>query len=417
MTTTTHCAGCSAELTQQNRQHVNSILCKACYPRVRRCTGCKTVKPLAEFDGEKSYRCRSCTKLAARPGNKTCATCGQEVAAITYHPGSKDCPDCYGKRRKCTKCGTVYPLDSFHKTASGQGLRRICKACVADLRKDEWHSRERQCRVCGKMKRSFRSSAQVCSECYGKKIRCPGCDTVKDCEHFRRDAANPTGRQAYCKDCQSAKQSERRRLTDRKCQNCKRRKSLIEFRTATDKVCIECRTSPTLVCAECGEEKDLSHFTSRDRRSASGFSKRCAACSRKRRRADNLTMASRYSLAKSTAKRTNRAFTLSREQFAELVSQPCHYCSHPLNETGSGLDRLDPDRGYTEDNVVPCCKMCNWVKSDHLLYEEMLVVGEAIRRVKDRRLVAHQSTPASEADQVVDDARHEGCPEVESGKG
>jgi len=31
---------------------------------------------------------------------------------------------------------------------------------------------------------------------------------------------------------------------------------------------------------------------------------------------------------------------------------------------GFGIDRIDNSKGYIEGNMVPCCKICNWMKSD-----------------------------------------------------
>lgn len=35
----------------------------------------------------------------------------------------------------------------------------------------------------------------------------------------------------------------------------------------------------------------------------------------------------------------------------------------------NGIDRIDNNKGYTIDNVVPCCKMCNQAKNDYTLQE------------------------------------------------
>lgn len=76
----------------------------------------------------------------------------------------------------------------------------------------------------------------------------------------------------------------------------------------------------------------------------------------------------------------NRAYELSYEQVRDLVLSPCHYCnSPPANRmsfrTGkatfaySGIDRVDSSGGYTPENTVPCCLICNQAKSDLSLEE------------------------------------------------
>jgi hypothetical protein len=57
-----------------------------------------------------------------------------------------------------------------------------------------------------------------------------------------------------------------------------------------------------------------------------------------------------------------------------LCAQNCRYCNAPPANAGllkfkkqyvySGIDRTDNTKGYTVDNVVPCCSVCNMAKSD-----------------------------------------------------
>ena len=84
---------------------------------------------------------------------------------------------------------------------------------------------------------------------------------------------------------------------------------------------------------------------------------------------------------KQTAKKRGHIFKLTEEQFRKITQQNCHYCGvKPNNEqktrTGyhevhiyNGLDRVDNSKGYTIDNVVPCCIHCNRAKNDFTLQE------------------------------------------------
>lgn len=79
----------------------------------------------------------------------------------------------------------------------------------------------------------------------------------------------------------------------------------------------------------------------------------------------------------SSAKRRNLEFGLSKEQFLFLTSQNCFYCnsipSTIKDRNGkdeykgklfiyNGIDRIDNALGYTIENSVSCCRMCNWMK-------------------------------------------------------
>ena len=70
-------------------------------------------------------------------------------------------------------------------------------------------------------------------------------------------------------------------------------------------------------------------------------------------------------------------FDLSLSEFIALVTSPCTYCgSDPEERTMSiadrnlsigylsnGIDRLDSNFGYTLENSVSCCSVCNIMKS------------------------------------------------------
>jgi 5-methylcytosine-specific restriction endonuclease McrA len=67
---------------------------------------------------------------------------------------------------------------------------------------------------------------------------------------------------------------------------------------------------------------------------------------------------------------------LSRQFVKNIINKNCFYCgSFPSNTKKtknsigdglkySGIDRVDSKKNYTEDNVVPCCSVCNYAKSN-----------------------------------------------------
>lgn len=80
-----------------------------------------------------------------------------------------------------------------------------------------------------------------------------------------------------------------------------------------------------------------------------------------------------YCTYQQNAKKRNRSFELNKKQFRNLTQESCSYCgSEPSGiiekkrQNGiyvyNGIDRIDNTKGYTSDNCVSCCKMCNLMK-------------------------------------------------------
>jgi len=98
-------------------------------------------------------------------------------------------------------------------------------------------------------------------------------------------------------------------------------------------------------------------------------------------RSGNLSFSMVYTMYRSGAKRKNRSFNLSKDQFKKITSQNCYYCGiKPSNAYTAGqhlqnaiphptfiyngIDRIDSSKGYEMDNIVPCCIICNQMKND-----------------------------------------------------
>jgi len=75
---------------------------------------------------------------------------------------------------------------------------------------------------------------------------------------------------------------------------------------------------------------------------------------------------------KRRATEDGQEFTLTEDDFYEMTSQPCFYCAAPpsprVSKKGknlyayNGLDRTDCSKGYTLDNIRPCCWKHNRLK-------------------------------------------------------
>lgn len=73
----------------------------------------------------------------------------------------------------------------------------------------------------------------------------------------------------------------------------------------------------------------------------------------------------KYSSYKYSAKRCRNEFRLSKLDFFSFYNKECVYCGSKID--GIGIDRVDNNIGYIYNNCVPCCKHCNWAKSNLLL--------------------------------------------------
>jgi hypothetical protein len=121
-------------------------------------------------------------------------------------------------------------------------------------------------------------------------------------------------------------------------------------------------------------------------------------------RSGNLAFNQCISAYKQNAKKRNLSFNLTKDKFRELTQMNCVYCGQsPSNKERAnaslknaiphpdfiynGIDRIDPTKGYEESNVVACCRVCNWMKSD-------LSKEEFIAHIKT---VLHYLTPDSKA--------------------
>ena len=85
-----------------------------------------------------------------------------------------------------------------------------------------------------------------------------------------------------------------------------------------------------------------------------------------------------FDIYKHSAKKRGYKFELTEEQFIGITQKDCFYCGTRPNNIAkrillnqrkdsddfiyNGIDRVDNTKDYTIDNVVPCCKICNFAK-------------------------------------------------------
>lgn len=75
------------------------------------------------------------------------------------------------------------------------------------------------------------------------------------------------------------------------------------------------------------------------------------------------------------AEKRNIKFELTKDQFKKLTKEDCFYCLLPPNKKikykqykgeyiYNGVDRIDSNKDYTQNNCVTCCTTCNMMKTN-----------------------------------------------------
>jgi len=99
-----------------------------------------------------------------------------------------------------------------------------------------------------------------------------------------------------------------------------------------------------------------------------------------------------YQYKKGALKR-NLEYNLTEEQFTKIVIGKCYYCGDELTNTikgqgktsgdfkYTGIDRLDSTKGYTKENSVSCCWMCNNMKHTYSVEKFLEQISKIYKRL------------------------------------
>jgi len=146
-------------------------------------------------------------------------------------------------------------------------------------------------------------------------------------------------------------------------------------------------------CSKCKKHKNNNSFY-KDKRRKSGLHSLCKFCVSKnnvkrkkerseynkewnknnrdrinKKRRDNAdTHSGKFAAYKRNAKRSNKAFNLSKKDFITLTNEKCYYCGEcEKDKRLVGIDRVNSNLGYSYKNCVPCCSICNKMKMSLLI--------------------------------------------------
>lgn len=151
----------------------------------------------------------------------------------------------------------------------------------------------------------------------------------------------------------------------------------------------------TQKCSKCGEDKPATeeHFyrNKKAKPHHKQFLAVCRVCHKAKMKVSNREQYAKrrgYYLAREYQKidrRSGYENNITEEWFNENIEgQPCTYCGDA--DEAMGCDRIDNNLGHTMENVVPCCHTCNKTRNNLFTHDEMIILGETIRKIKFARL-------------------------------
>jgi len=262
---------------------------------------------------------------------------------------------------------------------------------------------------------------KICIKCKQKKLT----------ECFTNDATRKDGLYPYCKSCYNA--IRKKNYSDKfgglvdVCRVCGQTKPIKKFHRSkiNTNFCLECwKTKTHKKCTKCLNSVPVGDFYP-NKRTNDGLNDCCKQCDSKNskkwrdnnpkkdtqrrstywknNRKDLLLKNREYYKTphgiflhtRKSAKKRGIAFDISAAEFEywwDTQDQKCHYCGlskedlNRLEKWGNlktkrmTIDRIDSSKGYSLDNIVVACIMCNVIKNRFLSEEEMLEIGKTIQK-------------------------------------
>jgi hypothetical protein len=146
-----------------------------------------------------------------------------------------------------------------------------------------------------------------------------------------------------------------------------------------------------MICGKCKREKEFNFDASNLKKLQARKWARCRDCRRKEHEG---ILIDKWHSTKRSAEKRGLEFSLTKDQFAEILSKPCAYGTwvHGIT-THVGIDRKDSAVGYTFDNSVPCCGKHNMVKGNWFTYEQMLEIVNLHPLLRECGLGASRGKP------------------------
>ncbi len=248
-------------------------------------------------------------------------------------------------------------------------------------------------------------NAKLCNDCEAQpKCKCPGCKIFHPESAFVNSKGKNVKNCTVCREKRNAKirfyESRKKdaairlaiNTTMRVCANCITAKEITEFHLKTNgktnKTCTACLNVAKVQnkaskkrLMESDPERLLEMHrkqqkTHRDKNSqteewkkykvdaSAKWAKKNPVKRKIYRNANRLSDNNMWWSYKSRAKTKNVVFELMQYQTTAMFDSLCFYCGKTDPRGRGGIDRVDNRKGYTLENCVPCCAICNNMKHE-----------------------------------------------------
>lgn len=205
-------------------------------------------------------------------------------------------------------------------------------------------------------------------------IICSHCKKELPIDMFTKESSKKNGFSSLCKDCQKEQR--------------KRRKDKIQqwFDNNADHV----KEYRAKYSREHAEEKRAYNQKHKEyfKQKRKEYESQNVEKMREQRRRDRHKLNARYLKYKLGAEERNLSFELTLDDFDRITSHPCFYCGElSEDEFGHkfvGIDRVNSDEGYVIANVIPCCAICNRMKSNYTMYDWLKKLKQIVTHLEEQ---------------------------------
>lgn len=246
---------------------------------------------------------------------------------------------------QCSTCKRELPCDSKFKR---------CEPCREKERMHDARTRaNKQARY-----EALENKANTCDACFAEK---PDEDfaAVNHNQPFRskRCSACRAKQNKYLKTCDQDNRRAKARIVDRQPKRREQHNTWVQANR--EKVAIAWMSYRTRK-----REQDIDSYRAENRERLRIYREQNPDRFRQYQQNNLNNMTRTFARYKWEAMNRGLNFDIDEATGIRLLQTTCTYCtqSNPSRNHG-GLDRVNNDRGYSIDNVVPCCKICNRMKN------------------------------------------------------